>query len=187
MRPILLFSIMTLVGGVAPAVAADCPVELTIRPIWTEIDASTYGRIDEDRFQVTLRNTGRDIVKLVHPGDGSWRGARTPIVTWVVEGEAQQSRGVCGINPLQRGEILVLNPGDVVELESWIPPIYVSRTGPYEIKLTYRNDPSLEWSKDALYEHDPIAWQQMRRSTPCDIQSNTVQIVVTAVRDRWQW
>src|SRR5262249_38658160 len=64
------------------------------------------------------------------------------------------------------GALARLAPGVSRELKGWIGEPYLSGLGRYRVALRYSNEPQLEWSGLPLGEHDPKAWEAVRRSTP---------------------
>src|SRR5262249_11969623 len=88
--------------------------------------------------------------------------------------------GRCGnINALRPEEVFELKPGGVQSLGDWIPPVWVTQTGMYRLRLRYQNDPSLKWSGIPLGAHDPGAMKRVQASTPCTALSNEVVVKVT--------
>src|SRR2546422_196718 len=88
----------------------DSVLRLRIRPGVGELFRSNSGRAT--LIEVALRNTGRDTLVLVLPGDGSLDSARTPILRWEISDSTGKSlalkplRRNCGnINPLAAQEV----------------------------------------------------------------------------------
>jgi hypothetical protein len=150
----------------------EAGVALRITP-----EAQTIKAGESPRFTAILVNEGKNEVLLVEPGDGSDCGWRTPLVAWSL----RQSRngGRCGnINALKPEEVFTLAPGASHELKGWIGQPYLPRPGRYRVALRYSNEPQREWSGVPLDEHDPKAWEALRRSTPVTAVSNTAEVVV---------
>lgn len=128
-------------------------------------------------FTALLVNRGKNEVLLVEPGNGSECGWRTPVVEW--SRRQRRGGGRCGnINSLKPDEVFTLAPGESRELKGWIGVPYLSGPGRYRVSLRYTNEPQREWSGVPLDEHDPKAWEAVRRSTPVSVVSNTVEVVV---------
>jgi hypothetical protein len=174
--------------------SAECPVALSVECAPSHIDVTPqfqrnaegqtveYALLSPGTFQVTLRNLGSQAVTLVHPGDGSAWGRRTPILRWTVDGRPLEQTGMCGnMNPLRPGEIFVLQPGESAELlAEWIPSVVVHTEGSHRLQLRYENDPELRW--DGGGQHDVAAMEQVRKSTPCRIDSNVAECTVRFVQ-----
>ena len=136
-------------------------------------------------WHAELLNHGPDAVTIVLPGDGSHRGARTPVVEWIVEhadGSPAEVRGTahCGnINPLTDGEIVSLRSGGSAAFDRYgfLPP-KLPATGTFHVRLRYTNDPQREWTGIPLGAHAAGAMARVRASTPCTLVSNVVEITI---------
>jgi len=170
------------IAGVLAAgriVASECDVELAIS-LPAEVTPSHEGYVNPADITVIVKNIGTRTVTLVRPGDGSTTNRRTPSVAWLVEGKVNciAFSGCGNINALKPDEVFDLAPGATVALAEWIPPLCLNGPGTHQVQLTYRNDPTVEMKGIPLGEHDPGALERMRRSTPCDLKSNTALVTV---------
>jgi hypothetical protein len=169
----------------APAQAADipaCGVELHLRAR-TDVVEAAYQQLNTwSAFEIELVNTGDRPVTLVMPGDGSGNGRRTPVLRWSVSPDLEKVQVMyCGnINPLRPGEVFTLAPGERKRLREWVPPIFGAANRTYTVRLSYINDPALQWGGLELGPHDPATMQRVRESTPCQAVSNDVSITVVA-------
>jgi len=135
-------------------------------------------------IRVMLTNSGQKPVTLVHPGDGSDNGRRTPIIGVSILLPSQKGdkhpetrplvRGGCGnINPLKRDEVFELGPGATAKgAGSWPAWVHFSEAGTYRVRFYYRNDPTLQWKGIPLGTHDPEALRRLRTSYKCSLVSN---------------
>ena len=109
-------------------------------------------------FSVSLVNRDKRTVTLVRPGDGSFAGLRTPIISWSVIDVDNPSKdppristifGICSnMNPLQQDEVFTLDPGEKVTFNTWRDSIGSSFSlppGTYEVSFNYSNVPNLKW------------------------------------------
>lgn len=165
----------------APDVPA-CGVELRIHTT-SPVVQPDGGAVYFHRLLVAeLVNTSGETVTLVQPGDGSGAGWRTPILRWNLTAEEgytppQQMR--CGnINRLRAGEVFSLRPGASRRLTDWIPPIFGVAPGSYRLRLSYVNDPALQWQGLELGPHDPEEMQRVRESTSCRVESNEISLTI---------
>ena len=147
-------------------------------------------RVGEDpNIQIHITNNGSETVTLVHPGDGSESGWRTPVVQWSIL-EAGDPAGHptgpgsdhkvdrCGnINALGWGEVFRLGPGESKELKEWLPPF--RKPGSYRVTFLYANRPSIEWKGMVLGMHNPAAMWRVRHSTESTLASNEVTFTVS--------
>ena len=137
------------------------------------------------KIKFIITNNGNETVTLVHPGDGSSAGMRTPILRWwVIENgkltehpmEVELIR--CErIQALQWDEVFRLPPGETKEItERWLPPF--GRPGTFKLRFFYENRPSLRWDGIEMGMHNPIAMWRVRNSTECKLTSNEVEFTV---------
>jgi hypothetical protein len=135
-----------------------------------------------------IHNTGGQPVTLVHPGDGSLSGWRTPIVGWSVRhvgANELSDKGPgggrrCGnINALEWDEVFRLSPGETATLSEWAGLYAPDKPGIYTVRMSYSNRPGLAWSGVPLGVHNPLAMTRIKLSTECDLVSNEVQLTVT--------
>jgi hypothetical protein len=133
-----------------------------------------------------LVNESAETVTLVTAGDGSASGWRTPTLRWEVTGGGRlsaESLVRCGnINPLRKGEVFELATGKARALGPWVPAIHGIGPGTYRLRLSYVNDPSLEWQGVALGPHDVGEMARVRASTACRADSNEVTLTVQPQR-----
>jgi hypothetical protein len=151
--------------------------------------------VDSKDLRIVIRNTGEKSLDLVLPGDGSSSEMRTPIVKWAVRGAdgPVKQTGIhmdATIGPLRPGEVIRLQSGQSRELTEWIPSIEISAAGIYQISLRYTNDPYRVWAGayrpprrilspfPSFRDHDSAEMKRVRTSTPCDLVSAPVEIVV---------
>jgi hypothetical protein len=126
-------------------------------------------------YALTLTNGGKKPVRLVIPGDGSEVGWRTPMLTWIATANgkpaAPAEAGRCGLsNAIAEDEIFDLPPGQSREIKEWLGyPRFVP--GTYDIKLRYRNDPSILARKAGM---SPAVAQKIAGSSTCDVTTNAV-------------
>jgi len=128
------------------------------------------------RYTLTLTNGGTKPVALVLPGDGSEAGWRTPTLTWIATANGKPATraegGRCGMmNAIAASEIFTLAPGATREITDWLGfPSFVP--GTYELRLRYRNDPSLQARKTSVA---PDVAQKIAQSGACDVTSNAIK------------
>ena len=139
-------------------------------------------------FTIYVTNNSDQKVTLVHPGDGSEVGWRTPIVQWSIleNGDAsvhpafpQPDRRFsrCGnIDNLKWRDVFTLDPGETKQLEAFMPPF--RKPGSYKVKFLYENRPSLEWQGYEMRIHHPLAMWRVRHSTECTLASNEISLTV---------
>jgi hypothetical protein len=168
----------------ADEAAGSCGLEVHVEPSHSPVVLSSDDSVTRIHLQVTLRNASDVALTLVEPGDGSERGWRTPIVGWqvVLVGGAYEppELGYCGnINPLTRDEVFTLEPGAKRVLGAWVPSVLASSAGIYRLRLTYKNDPTLDLS--GISKHDRRAMKAVRASTPCVATSDEIQVEVIGV------
>jgi hypothetical protein len=77
-------------------------------------------------------------------------------------------------------EVFDLPPGQSVRLEKWLPDIWIDEIGIYQARLSYKNLPDLKWAGLPLRPHDAAAMRAVLDSTPCQVDSNTVEFNVVA-------
>ena len=146
-------------------------------------------KLDEPPIiKLYITNNGKDTVTLVHPGDGSEVGWRTPVVQGSILGagdrtEHSAGRGYehhvlrCGnINPLRWNEVFRLAPGESKEIKAWLPRFTVP--GQYRVQLFYANRPWMEWGGMELGFHNPIAMWRVKHSTATSLKSNEIFFTV---------
>ena len=144
-------------------------------------------RVDEAAMvKLHLTNNGDETVTLVHPGDGSEVGWRTPILRWwtnedgkLTEHPTKSESDRCGnMKALKWDEIFSLAPGEtkVIEDGVWLPPF--RKSGTYTVKFVYENRPSMQWGGVERGTHSPIAMWRVRNSTECTLTSNEVIFTV---------
>jgi hypothetical protein len=194
------FTVAIAVLSVRNAVAFEkdgCGAQLEVTSIREALPLHLGHFIDRKDLHVVIRNTSEKSVDLVLPGDGSSSEMRTPIVKWAVlgaDGPVKQT-GIhvdATIDPLRPGEVIRLPSGQTRELTEWIPPIEISAAGTYQISLRYTNDPYREWASvyrpprrilspfPSYVDHDSTEMKRVKSSTPCDLVSARVEIVVIA-------
>jgi hypothetical protein len=174
-----------------------CSAQMEVTPSRKVLRLHLGHFIDSKDLHAVIRNTGDKSLDLVLPGDGSSSEMRTPIVKWAVlgaDGPVKQT-GIhfdATIDPLRPGEVIRLQSGQTRELTEWIPPIEISAAGTYQISLRYTNDPYREWANvyhpprrilspfPSYVDHDSVEMKRVRTSTPCDLVSAPVEIVVVA-------
>jgi len=150
---------------------AECPVSIEFEPLRAEVAVR-----EDPQIRVWLHNLGRTPITLVQPGDGSDVGWRTPLVRWT---GCCTSAVRCGnINPLRRGEVFVLGPGERAALSGWAAPCGFGEPGTYRLQLRYRNEPRLQWHGTPLSPHDPAEFVRVQSSTACEVVSEPLIIVV---------
>jgi hypothetical protein len=116
-------------------------------------------------IEATVVNRGSREVVLVEPGDGSESSWRTPVIAWS-NGHSLMSR--CGtMTPLSADEIFTLRPGESRRLNGWVGGPRLRGPSRYWVAVRYTNRPDQPWSGTLF-----------RDSTPVDMVSNTVEIVV---------
>jgi hypothetical protein len=169
----------------APSQAEEipaCGVELHLRAR-TDVVEAVYRQLDPwNAFEIELVNTGDRPVTLVMPGDGSGNGRRTPLLRWSASPDLEKPQVLyCGnINRLRPGEVFTLAPGERKKLREWVPPIFGVAGRTYTVRLSYINDPALQWGGLELGPHDPATMRQVRESRPCLADSTDVSSVVGA-------
>jgi hypothetical protein len=146
-------------------------------------------KVGEDPLvKVYITNYGNETVTLVHPGDGSDYGWRTPTVGWSVReaGDSTpatspdvQKGSRCGnMNSLKRDEVFSLGPGETKVLDSWLFLPLFRKPGTYKVKFFYANRPLLQW-RGIEPSHDRIAMWRVRNSTETNLSSNELLFTVT--------
>lgn len=158
--------------------------ELTLR----FVADTTVLRVDESpAVNLYITNNGKDTVTLVHPGDGSEFGWRTPVVDGtIVDAESGIAHslteelkryGRCGnINALEWGEVFRLAPGETKEIETWLPRF--RHPGVYKVRLSYVNEPWRQWRGRVMGMHNPIAMWRLKHSTESSLTSNVALFIV---------
>jgi hypothetical protein len=179
----------TLVAGfcaqsaVIAGAPAACAARLEVVPLRIEISTPLEHWVDSKELRITIRNVGSQPLLLVQPGDGSGDALRTPIVTWSVRDASgpvvqKLTRYDSGINHLEPGDVFRLQPGESRALSEWISPIVFASPGKLQITLHYVNDPNLQWTGHPFGKHDPTTMRLVQQSTPCNLVSDPVDIVV---------
>ena len=147
-------------------------------------------RVDDyPNVKLYITNNGDKTVTLVHPGDGSTDGWRTPIVQWFIREAGDQKPHpaepdltpkfrMCGnINPLEWDDVFTLGPGETKELKAWFPSF--RKPGNYRVQILYANRPSKPFGGLELGMHHPIAMWRLKHSTETTLISNEVVFTVT--------
>lgn len=129
-------------------------------------------------FSVTLTNKGSRPVHLVAPGDGSDAAMRTPILRFIATsgGKPAEPRPAarCGLtNAMESSEVFTLVPGASREMNDWIGQPYV-KPGTYDVKLRFRNDPSL------VRNATPDVGKLVAATDACDVTSNAIKVTLEA-------
>ncbi len=144
----------------------------------------------QPQITATISNRGKTPVLLVHPGDGSAWGWRTPLIGWSAAklgaGAANHPKtprflhgGRCGnINRLKKEEVFVLAPGASKQLNGWIGTPQLAEPGTYRVVFYYANEPTLKWRGIPLGTHDEEAMQQVQKSQKCALISNELNLTV---------
>ena len=138
--------------------------------------------------QLSITNNGNETVTLVHPGDGSESGWRTPITEWSIISAEDTSQHPsvpdlsvrvrdCGnMNALEWDEVFRLTPGETKEIEYWSPPLM--EPGVYRVAFLYANRPSVRWEGMSFGFHNPLAMWRVRHSTECTLVSHEIVFTV---------
>jgi len=132
-------------------------------------------------WEATLTNHGATRMLVLAPGDGSDYGWRTPRLDWQIEpldgAEFMLGgRARCGnMNPLQPEELLVIEPGASASFDAFLNPPWVDLEQ-YHVSVRYTNDPAIVWKGGELGPHHPSAFEAVKRSTACTVQSNRVLV-----------
>ena len=158
----------------------SCPAELRIEP--SRVVAKAGDRVD---VRLIVRNTGKQPIALVHPGDGSDTGRRTPLLRWwssVVSEDREGRRrevvgvgfGMCAhVNSLKRGEVFDLSPGEERQLNpDWSMAPGLVKAGHHKLTVLYRNVPQA-WTAP---RHDPAELEKLLASTPCTLEAELEMI-----------
>lgn len=165
-------------------VVAGQEVVLRIEPLAERIPTPGAAAV-----RVSVTNNGSQPVTLVHPGDGSWEGQRTPVVefSWVPRDERNlenpqappmdYSKAVCGnMLPIKLSEVFRLAPNETLVLAELMPVRKLpAQPGSYAVVFYYLNLPSLG---RALTEFGTGAFEAVRDSLPCLLRSNEVVFYV---------
>lgn len=172
-------------SGVPPARLAPRDSSGLILKLTAEV--TTVRVMEQPKVSITI-NVGREPAVLVRPGDGSDRGLRTPLVSWIVEpvpGEGDPEgilRAVlpCGnINPVGPDAVFTLGPGDSETFSTRVWAAF-SKPGKYRVRYEYENRPAMEWGGIPLGRgHDEETLRRIRESTACKLKSNEVIFNVT--------
>ena len=147
-------------------VIGDCGLRATLTELAPRVGYSEYS--------LTLKNGGDRPVTLVVPGDGSFDGRRTPVLTWIATADGKavvvEDDADCGMmNRIEADEVFTLAPDAVRELKSWVStPSLVP--GTYELALRYRNDPTLTRGTE---ERAEVA-RAVAATQACDVTSNAI-------------
>jgi hypothetical protein len=191
--------------------ATSAPAPIGVAPfLELRLRAATTKAKDGKRsaWEVVIVNRGRKPVTLVHPGDGSESGWRTPIIEWVIDGKVERELGgevvvlkkgekdakpelkpVCLTDRCMRlqrcGNIGALKASDVFDL---LPGKEVKFTsdlypptlwkGTRKVAVRYFHIPTLKWRGLPLKKHDEKAMERIKKSAPVTLESNTVEVVV---------
>jgi hypothetical protein len=167
-----------LAAGAAEAGDSDsCALSLRVEPPRVVVPAGGVPRLS-----AYLTNTGTVPLTLVMPGDGSVSGWRTPTIEWILEGNGQvPGLPRCGnINPLQRGEVFTLAPGETRTLGPWIHLPGLRAPGTTRAVMHYSNVPNIEWRGIPLGSHDRREMDRVHRSDRCHVASSPIEIVAEA-------
>ncbi len=124
-----------------------------------------------------LTNGGKKTLRLVVPGDGSGEGWRSPVLTWTTDKVGVDAKsGRCGMmNQILANEVFTLAPGESRQFTDWLgSPDFVP--GTYDVRLRYRNEPSIASSKG---RPDPDVARELAQSSSCDVTSNTIAITIS--------
>jgi hypothetical protein len=188
MTTLTYFFALVLALGQPSSSAVRASGDLTLR-VSTE---NTALRVAEwPVIDVTITNNGTETVNLVHPGDGSDAGWRTPIVAWsVIEVSSSATHPtkpsetpaerMCGnINPLESHEVFALLPGETKKLSTWGALAPFNEPGAYKVVFLYANRPSLEWKGIPLGEHNKVTMWLVRLSTSVTLSSNELLFTVS--------
>ena len=156
--------------------------ELTLR----FVSGTTALKVDESPIvKLYITNNGKETVTLVHPGDGSEVGWRTPVVQWSILAPGDETAHFpsprelirCGnINSLDWDEVFRLAPGETKEMKVWLPRF--KAPGQYRVQFFYENRPGMEWGGIELGIHNPIAMWRVKNSTACSLSSNELFFTV---------
>ena len=154
------------------------------------VSESPVLKVDEyPRVKLYITNNGDKTVTLVHMGDGSADGWRTPIVHWSIreagdqtphptEPDLEPKLRMCGnINALKWNDVFTLGPGETKELKAWFPSF--RKPGNYRVQILYANRPSKPFGGLELGMHHPIAMWRLKHSTETTVRSNEVVFTVT--------
>ncbi len=157
--------------------------ELTLR----FVSGTEALRADEyPTVKLYITNNGKETVTLVHPGDGSEVGWRTPVVQWSIQGPGDETPHFpfdhelirCGnINTLKWDDVFRLAPGETKEMKTWLPRF--KAPGQYRVQIFYANRPWMKWSGIELGTPNPIAMWRVKNSTECSLSSNELFFTVT--------
>jgi len=133
---------------------------------------------DGSEFVLVLTNTGSTPLHLVTPGDGSESGWRTPVLTWTATADGKPASTAplarCGLmNRIKKDEIFTLAPGASREIREWLPRLSLP-AGRYTVRLTYRNDPTIEIDNDT----DEEVKRLLASTTSCQATTNAVEVTV---------
>jgi hypothetical protein len=149
-------------------------VSLTLR---THSPRIKLGQIP--KFRAELNNRGPGDIVVVRPGDGSSRGARTPIIRWSPRMRTSGIIDCAFVAPVELDEIVILKPGQEVTLSDWIDAPTLDKVGRHRVILEIENIPGLKWGgfQGEAYEAS-TEMARVRRSTPFVATSNAVEIEV---------
>ncbi len=156
--------------------------------MWVVQKAATVRTYEPAPVEVYITNDSNETVTLVHPGDGSEAGWRTPVVQWSIVKAGEQASHLtvpnfepqmrrCGnVNALDWEEVFTLEPGQTKKLEGSGP--WFAKAGEYSLKFFYANRPSTKWLGYEMGMHNPFAMWRVKHSTEVTLSSNVINFAV---------
>lgn len=175
--------------SVGRAFVAQCD-EVAGLKLRLSVTRTTWKMSETPRLKVSIQNNSLEPVTLVHPGDGSESGWRTPIINWSVLPTASRKKHSnqavplsiprCGnMNPFDASEMFSLAPGQTKTWNTWIShsPFLNLKPGRYRVVFLYANRPDLQWRNEQ--ENDPLLMEQVRNSRECSLKSNEITLLIT--------
>ena len=157
------------------AACVRAPAEPSVLTIELRAEALEYRVGQAFRGSAELVNPGTEPLTVILPGDGSEVGWRTPVVRWT---PALRPMPRCGnTNALSADELVVLQPGQRVELD-WLDAPVFQAAGSCAVALELEHDPTLLWNGIPLGRNNPITMIRLRCLAPYRVKSNVVEVTV---------
>lgn len=146
-------------------------------------------------IRIFITNQGKEKAKLVEPGLGSIAKVRTSQIAWQIF-KVHKNNSATEIKPdyrpgcgngifLSANDFFVLEPGQTHEFTRWTyapsvnePWTYTptfDEPGTYRVRFYYDNVPSQPWPSTPNPNLEAVA----KRSTPCELISDELEVVVT--------
>lgn len=155
------------------------------------VDRASVRKDEDPGYHATIRNTGREALRLIEPQDGSEVGWRNPAVRWILPDLATPTPiARCGnTNPIEARAFFILAPGQSREIPlHWVGPTEL-RPGSNRVSLAYgiapdRKDDGFSGIAPAGVPAPEAGSESARvresyaRLTPITLKSNVVRVTL---------